>query len=473
MTLINASLCLPELDIMALSQKRSIVAMTQRFIVPDRSFALLPCRILPEEVQLSDLYHPQVLADLQPYILPVTKPMKATHWAECTFCQPITDDEAVAAVSDRTSWTKTNFLNHLQNRGKLFLSFLRVYALPIAMPIETEPDCEQLYKFLPLPQYIEVERQGAVLSDAEFIEAKQSFFEPAKILVHHTHPTEDDKIVDPLPEREDVVDSSDWVSKIVEIGHSSDGHNFEKFVRKGLVELGFSNSQSKVIASLDPEKTGGAGGLDFYADRPYAIVGECKATQGNSVGDPATQLHRLGIKFLEGDFAHCIKLIVAAGKVTSQANKLAKAHGMNIISPKTMQRLVKSKLDFQDEFDIIQLKSRLEQPVFGEDADRKLNDYLDWCSKNWQETKEYNQLVIQVMNSLKELSSQSINDQSADFSAKEIRAHHNAKHQPIVPTSKIQTVLEHELRAQNSEIKLRDHGNERFGYYLKEIAPKR
>jgi hypothetical protein len=466
MTILNISLCLPELDIVALAQKHTIVAVTERFIVPDKSFVLLPCRQLPDSAQAESLYQPQVLNALK---ASSDQPGMAMYWAQCMFCQQVVDESAIALISDRTIWTKTTLLNHLQNRGKLFLSFLKVHALPIAIPIETEPDCEQLYKFLPLPQYIEVENQGAILNDAEFIEAKQSFLEPAKILID---PAKDAKIVDPLPQIEDVVNSSDWVSKIVEIGHSSDGHTFEKLVRKGLMEIGFSNSQSKVITGLDPNKTGGAGGLDFYADRPYAIVGECKATQGNTVGDPATQLHKLGIRFLGEDFAHCIKLIVAAGKVTSYANELAKAHEMNIISPETMQRLVKSKLDFQDEFDIIQLKSRLQQPDFGEDADRKLNDYLGWCSENWQETKAYNQLVIQVIDSLRELSAQSIASQDEDFSAREIRAHHNAKYQPIVPTSKIQMVLEHELHAQNGKIKFRDHGNERFGYYLREIAPK-
>jgi Domain of unknown function (DUF1802)/Restriction endonuclease len=392
----------------------------------------------------------------------------AMYWAQCMFCQQVVDESAIALISDRTIWTKTTLLNHLRNHGKLFLSFLKVHALPTAIPIETEPDCEQLYKFLPLPQYIEVENQGSILNDAEFIEAKQSFLEPAKILIRHTDPAEDDKIVDPLPEIEDVVDSSDWVSKISEIGNSSDGHTFEKLVRKGLVELGFSNSQNKAITSLDPEKTGGAGGLDFYADRPYAIVGECKATKHNKVDDPATQLHKLGIKSLtKQDFTSCIKLIVAAGKVTPDADKIAKEHEMNIIRPETMQRLVKSKIDFQDDFDLIQLKICLERPNFGEDADHKLNDYIDRCSKDWQENQAYAQLVIHVMDALKELSEQAIAYQSQDFSALEIRAHHNAKHQPVVSTSKIETVLEHQMYAQNSEIKRRNHENGFFGYYLK------
>ena len=166
MTLINISLCLPELDIAALCQKRSIVVVTKRFIVPDRSFALLPCRVLPETAQLSALYHPQILAALQSFSLPASKPIQATHWAECVFCQQVRED-AIATLSELTIWTKESLSNQLRG-GSLFLSFLRVYALSEHFSVESEPVCDQLYKFLPLPDYIETDEKSPVYSTDEF-----------------------------------------------------------------------------------------------------------------------------------------------------------------------------------------------------------------------------------------------------------------------------------------------------------------
>ena len=82
MTLLNISLCLPELDIVALRKKHSIVAVTQRFIAPDRSFTLLPCRT---DSATHSAYHPQVLSDLKSEIPSDSMAKYATHWAQCVF----------------------------------------------------------------------------------------------------------------------------------------------------------------------------------------------------------------------------------------------------------------------------------------------------------------------------------------------------------------------------------------------------
>ncbi len=324
MTLLNISLCLPELDIVALCQGRSIVVITQRFMVPDKSFVLLPYGDLPHA--------------------------KLTHWAQCMFCQQLVDEEAIAALGDRTIWTAASLMNSLAKGDRLFLSFLRVYALPAAIENKTMPSSEQLYRFVPLPGYIEANTFNPVLSDADFSAAKEALLQPATL---EPNPPDLDKTsedsgqtLEALPEiEEDILDSPNWVSKISEIGNSSDGHTFEKLVRKGLMALGFSNSQNNAAMSLDPNATGGAGGLDFYADQPYPLVGECKATSTQKVNSNATaQLIVLGMKHLSKGYQDCIKLVVAAGNITADAHKIAKEHNINVIRPETLQALVELQI---------------------------------------------------------------------------------------------------------------------------------
>lgn len=430
MTLINISLCLPELDIVALCQKRSIVVVTKRFIVPDRSFALLPCRVLPETIQLLAPYHPQILAALQSFALPVSKPMQATHWAECVFCQQVSED-AIATLSELTIWTK-EFLSNQLRGGSLFLSFLRVYALPERFSVESEPVCDQLYKFLPLPDYIEADEKSPVYSTDEFAAARKEILEPktSEPSVSQDDPVEKDE---PSTEPQNILDSEDWVAKISEVGNSSDGYTFEKLVRKGLVTLGFSNSRDHAKVSLDPEATGGAGGLDFYADTPYSIVGECKATASGSVGDPVSQLHRLAIRWLQREeFDSSIKLILAAGRIADYANKTAIEHDINVIRPESLQALVELKLKYGNSFSLSDLKDCLQNPRFGIEADAKICSLVQQWETEFREEAERPQRVRQIVQTVKELSEQPIHKERRDFSATEIRAHYNAKYQPCI-----------------------------------------
>ncbi len=448
MTILNIALCLPELDVVALAQKHSIVAVTERFIVPDKSFVLLPCPQLPDSVQAEPVYQPQIVNSMKAFTQPSEQPLMAAYWAQCVFCQQVVDESAIASVSDspqerlrhRTIWTHKALLNHLQTRGKLFLSFLKVYALPQAIKIETAPTDEQLYKFLPLPQHLDVFPQNAVLSDAEFAIAKQSFLEPAHLPTENIGSRQDNNKtvppipIPPIPTVEDILNSPDWVSKIAEVGNASDGHTFEKLVRKGLISLGFSNTLNKIEASLDPKATGGAGGIDFYANLPYPIVGECKATETNKVqGDPATQLHKLGLKYLTSqEYESSVKLIVAAGKITTHANKIAHGHRMNVIKPETFQLLVALKIKYEEAIELTDFKVYLETAPFGAEADAKIESWIQRWEAEFKQKAQYIQQRSRIIQTIKDLSAQTIHQGQTAFVAIEIRAHYNAKYQPLV-----------------------------------------
>lgn len=472
MTILNVSLCLPELDIFALRRGHSIVAVTERFIVPGKSFALLPC---PYAVQLEQ-YQPSFLAHAE---VEPTTPLAVTHWGNCVLCQQLTEKDVIEAISSRTIWTKEALSQRWQDSaspkgGSLFLAFLQICTLPRTLDVAITPACEQLYKFVPLPIYTEVTEQNFVLSPEEFIAAKEQLLSAQDLSRQ-----DDSQLKDPLksleekvstpPTVEEILEAPDWAEKIAEYGHSSDGHTFEKLVRKGLIELGFSNSSEQLAASLDPRATGGAGGLDFYADQPYKIVGECKASQNQRINsDAATQLVRLGLQNLQHDeYLDCVKIVVAAGSLTAGANQIARGHRINIIRPEAIQRLVTSRLTLENDFDLFQLKSSLESEPFGEEANQKVDKYIDWCLSEWSERQEYGQLVEQINRTLKELSEQPIASPSQDFSLLEIRAHHNAKFQPVVTTEKIAQILENQY-IQGLLINRRTHVNGFVGYYLRQ-----
>ncbi|MDB9512327.1 tetratricopeptide repeat protein [Kamptonema animale CS-326] len=170
----------------------------------------------------------------------------------------------------------------------------------------------------------------------------------------------------------------DWIKTIAKIGNSSDGIAFEKLCRKSLIELGFGNSNSNPKASLDPELTGGPGGLDFYCETPYQVVGECKATKSEAVADgtPA-QLIKLGHKHLQEKYKSCIKIIMAAGQLNKDAKQTAIGNHINVIRPETLQKLVELKAKHPGSINLLELKACLEQQLFGEDADAKLNAYIN------------------------------------------------------------------------------------------------
>ena len=223
-----------------------------------------------------------------------------------------------------------------------------------------------------------------------------------------------------------------WIQEIAKVGNSSDGHAFEKLVRKSLIELGFTNSNRKPEASLDPNATGGAGGLDFYCEAPYPVVGECKATKSEKVpdGTPA-QLIKLGYKHLQEQYDRCIKLIVAAGELTPAAQLTAVGNKINIIRPETLQSLVELQAQHKGSIDLLKLKHCLQQEPFGL-ADDKVNSCIN-------KVKQDINLRSQVVQAVKLLS-----EPGSEHQTVEIRVQYNAVFAKE-PSSKLNDSAVHNL----------------------------
>ena len=399
--MINTALRLPAPDIEGLLLGRIIAAMPQTFIEPGRQFALYPSDTSVNLLPLDLLYRSYFLSIAQHVLVDGgSETVLIKAWAECKFCQIINNAESLAALSQLTVWTVDALQKTLLQRQHIFLTYLRVYKLP--HPVEV-PMYSKGY-FVPLPHSLNIAEASPVLSDRIFAQRRYQLenlqpplypeFEElhdaiAQLPVTNSvteELTQDIKVFLGWAENAPVAQpDSDavWIRTIAEVGNSSDGQAFEKLVRRSLIKLGFTNSNSNPGASLNPNATGGAGGLDFYCEAPYPVVGECKASKNESVPNSVSaQLIHLGHTHLgSSQFDNSVKLIVAAGPLTNAAQNAAIGNTINVMRPETIQRLVELKAQHKGSINLLELKPCLQEAPFGEDADTKVNRYLD---KVWE-----------------------------------------------------------------------------------------
>ncbi|MGH7998965.1 MAG: DUF1802 family protein, partial [Brasilonema sp.] len=356
------ALCLPAPDVEALIQGRTIAAIPRKLINVGQKFALYPANASINSLPPKRHYRSSFLSIAQQVIDNLgSETVLIKAWARCELCQMPNASEALEAFSGLSIWTTEGLQQILLQRRYIFLAYLRVYLLsePFEVPVYT-----QGRHFVPLPQQLTVSQANPVLSDRTFtirkhqLETRQPPLHPeledlqsALAQLSSTNPDaknleEDIKILLGWSS-EQSTHSVDldlaWIHKIAEVGNSSDGHSFEKLVRQGLLKLGFTGS------GLAPNSTGGAGGMDFYCEYPYPLVGECKATKSEKVpdGTPA-QLLKIGMNHLgKTQYDRSIKLIVAAGELTSYALRTATENEMNVMKPETLQRLVELQAHYK------------------------------------------------------------------------------------------------------------------------------
>ncbi|MEG3877534.1 DUF1802 family protein [Microcoleus sp. herbarium7] len=393
---IDKAIRLPAPDVEALIQGRTIAAIVWRMFNPGEQYALYPGNVsgnLPYDKHYRSHFLPvaqKALAQLN------SDKVSIKAWARCELCQMVNEPESLEALSRLTVWKTEALQQILQQRPFIFVAYLRVYLLPqpFEMPVQSSGN------FVSLPKSQNVTDATPVLSESIFAKRRQQLerLEPPEhpeleelqsALVHLSTINPNAKQLDAeikiflgwsenSPTTKPDPDL-DWIKTIAQIGNSSDGNGFEKLVRKSFIELGFANPNTNPRASLNPESTGGAGGLDFYCETPYPVAGECKASKHESVPNSVTaQLIHLGLTHLGQDrFDRSVKIILAAGPLTNPANLAAIGSKMNVIRPETLQRLVELKAKQPGSIDLLQLKPCLEQQPFGEEADAKVNRYID------------------------------------------------------------------------------------------------
>jgi hypothetical protein len=387
---LDTALCLPASEVKALIQGRMIATMPRTFINPGRQFALYPTDVSINLQSYEQYYRPSFLSIAQTALAQQgCQKVVVKAWARCEGCI-LHPPESLDRLSLLTVWTKEALQQTLGQRPHLVLAYLRVYLLPQSLEILLQSQNPQ---FRPLNSSLIVSEAKPVLNDRTFAQRKHQLekLEPplhpkleelqsaiASLTISQPAAKQlDDDIKVFLGWSSDKPTNSldldlPWIHKIAEVGNSSDGHRFEKLVRRGLLKLGFTGS------GLNPDATGGAGGMDFYTEQPYSIVGECKATKTEKVtdGTPA-QLLKIGMNHLgKFQYDNSIKLIVAAGELNFYALRTATENQMNVISPETLQKLVELQAHYKNSINLLELKEYLQQVPFGL-AEDKINTYID------------------------------------------------------------------------------------------------
>lgn len=405
---LDRALCLPATDIAALLHGQLIAALPSVPVQKGWIFSLYPLQN-GNTFPMNQHYRSHIL----PLARSVISQQQAgtveiEAWAKCEQFKVLYEVEQLEALSSLSIWTKETLKQALKQRQRVFLAFLRVYRVPGFVKVANNavtPD--KLGKFVSLPTLdkqfdnsLKINQILPVLNDTIFsqrmnqLEALRPPLDPeleelqslvaelAAVDLEAQYFEKDIKLF--LGWADTVITkqtdpSLSWINSIVETGNSSDGYQFERLVRKSLIELGFSNSLNNPKASLDPEATGGAGGIDVYCDSPFPLVGECKASKHESIPNSVSaQLIHLGNTHLGNlQFNKSIKVIFAAGKLTDAAQLAAIGNEINIMRPETLKRLVEVKTKHQGAIDLLDLKPYLQRSPFGEGADEKVNQYID------------------------------------------------------------------------------------------------
>jgi hypothetical protein len=377
--LLQTALALPNPDIEALIEGRMIAAIPRMFLNPGRTFALYPTDnsnmslIKPKQMSLfsesGQLELPLVVLDK----------VSIKAWARCEVCQMLNDPESLEALSRLTVWTTEALQQTLLEKPYIFLAYLRVYLLPQPLEMPVHPSGN----FVSLPKSLNVTDSTPVLSESIFAKRRQKLekLEPPEhpeleelqsALVHlsTTNPKakqldaeikiflgwSSDKPVKPI--KPDLA----WINTIAALGNRTKeldtdksnyqaGTDFEIVVRDSLEFLGFT---------IDYAHKGGAGALDLLCSKPYPLVGECKA--GKKIpNETAVQLLNLATLRLKDNeiLAKATKLIIGPGVPTTQLMDAAKVHGMAIMNPETLEKLVKLQSNYPNSVDLFKLKEYL------------------------------------------------------------------------------------------------------------------
>ncbi len=390
----------------ALKSGKIVGAFSKTFLALDKCFALYP--------------------DLQ---VQESETINVEFWAECKNCESIDSTFPLSNLSQLTALPIEELESIFQQRANIFLLSLRVYQL--SNPIQVQPQVTG--NFVPLSEAVTIINRLPILNDEQFQEAQKPFqsidlsvisneistisimadefleinpsFLDGFIENTQNNMVDENLVVEDLSEQpneteQEQIESANqlnWFDRIAAVGNSSGGHEFEKLVRKSFIALGFSNSNTNPKASLDPEATGGAGGIDLCCEHPYPIVGECKASASKKIPtDVCGQLTYLGQAHFP-DYEKAIKIIIAAGSLNHHSNPVAIRNKMNVIRPETLEKLVKLKTKYVGSVNLRDLKICLENEPFGEDSNYKLLEFIDRSENEIQQQIKLRAHVIQTV----------------------------------------------------------------------------
>jgi len=397
------ALSLPAPEVSALIQGRMIVVLPSLFLGTGQPFFLYPAETSGVAISLENIYRSSFLPDAKIALSQAQNtPVLIKAWAKCEICHRLYDDpELLEKLAQLTIWTGEGLRAKIEEKNLKNLAYLRVYKL--SEPFEIEPIAEssaKIGKFLGLSISANISESIPILDDITFAKRQASIknLEPPKhpeleeletaIAQFQTNYSSQEEQLGlnllkanihqflgwKTSKTANLTDDSslNWINEIAALGNRSKeldegksnyqaGTDFENIVKQSLEFLGFT---------IDYAHKGGAGGLDLFCSQPYPLVGECKA--GRKIpNDTAVQLLNLGTLRLNDEklLKDTTKLIIGPGEPTQQLNKAAKVHGMAIINPETLEKLVKLQAQYPGSVDLIELKNYLQKGQMDDNID--------------------------------------------------------------------------------------------------------
>lgn len=378
---------LPACDVELLTLGRLIAVPFRQNIREGEVLWLYPSQHLPDNLSLAQYYQPEYLTKAESAFYELqTYPIQLKVWARCEYHWRINSQQKhlLEKIAQSTVW-KLEALEHIFEQYQVLkLLILRVYRLsnPCVVIGKTEsgafywPQCEDVMA-------MNSDSDTPVISEASFYKRK------ALLVAGEVYPYQDLEALqlqlDQIGSRNLAANqlnddikiflgwSSDkrvkqikpdlaWIKTIAALGDRSieldtgksnyqAGTDFENVVRDSLEFLGFT---------IDYAHKGGPGGLDLFCSKPYPLVGECKA--GKKIHkDTPIQLLNLGTRKLRDKelLEKVTKLIIGPGVPSDGVKDSAKVHGMAIMNPETLEKLVKLQNNYPNSVDLFKLKEYL------------------------------------------------------------------------------------------------------------------
>lgn len=396
MITLETALCIPAPELQTITDGRLVAILSSVSLTQGAKFALYPIPAKFSDIPTDNYYQTQFLSVAYNALAQAATPEPTLqYWAECQGCSIIDTPDELNAIAALGIWQLEFLKTWLAQRQFLIITFLRTYQLPTPV---TETVIPKVGKFIGLSNPIKVQEKYPILDDILFrhrLEQSQSFQVPKHPELEALDAALEPTILATSPETQSFQRNlrkvlgwgpvsvtklnspgTDWMNQIAALGERSKeldegksnyqaGTDFEIAVRDSLEYLGFK---------IDYAHRGGAGGLDLSCSEPYLLIGECKS--GKKIpNDTAVQLLNLGTLRLESKtaFNRATKLIIGPGTPTTQLEKAALVHGMAIINPHTLEKLVKLQHQYPGSIDLFELKKHL---IDGR-ADEFVRDYIE------------------------------------------------------------------------------------------------
>jgi hypothetical protein len=389
---------LPAFDIEMLNLGKVIAVPFKQHISEGQTLWIYPSKQLPLDLSLEQYYKTEYLTAAKVSLeKSAVAPMQVSTWGVCACHWQIhpNNKHFLSEIAQSTVWN-LNALEHIFEQHKVLkLLFLRVYRFSEPCIVNLPPQQGSFFWFQSEDKVVAASEQDEpVVSKASFDRRKTLLMsgevypyrsleslqlQVQEITTHNSHANRLNHDIKQLLgwTNQNSFASSEqpvWISDITTLGNRSKeedegktayqaGTDFEIIVRKSLEFLGFK---------IDSEHHGGAGGIDLFCSQPYPLIGECKS--GKKIpNDTAVQLLNLGTLRLEDKetFSRAAKLIIGPGTPTSQLKKAAKVHGMAIIHPATLEKLV--KLHHKYPIDLFKLKDYLVDGQADDEVERFIN----------------------------------------------------------------------------------------------------